>query len=405
MSDVSPALTDANPLPLWKRKPLQLGMILLVLLGGVWGFSLLPTQSTGPIVLSGVLQAEDAKPSSLIGGRVARVLVEEGQQIRQGTPLVELEVDSVTLELRQAEARVAQAEAQVALLRAGTDSDELTQVREQVRQAETRLKQLKKGASQADRAQAKAQLTEARSAFAKAKQDAEQAQKALTQGVVAKIQVDEARQRLEAAEARLAASQAAYQQIQTGSEPEALSIAQSQVHALRASLHQARKGAKPQSIAAQLAQVKAAKAQLEALRLQEKEAVIKSPIDGTVNLLLVQPGDLVKAGNPVASIQATKTLWTEAFVPESLLPQLRVGQTVRVHPKVAPKHVVNGTLTLINPVGGFQSPDTPSHLRRDGETTYRVKVRLQPDAASQAKSVPLLAGMAVELDLPATPPQ
>jgi len=45
------------------------------------------------------------------GGRVGRVLVDEGQRVRKGQPLLELETDYLDLDVRRAEAEVARAEA------------------------------------------------------------------------------------------------------------------------------------------------------------------------------------------------------------------------------------------------------------------------------------------------------
>jgi membrane fusion protein (multidrug efflux system) len=45
------------------------------------------------------------------GGRVARVLVDEGQRVREGQPLLELETDYLKLDVARAEAELARAEA------------------------------------------------------------------------------------------------------------------------------------------------------------------------------------------------------------------------------------------------------------------------------------------------------
>jgi membrane fusion protein, multidrug efflux system len=73
-----------------------------------------PDQLTagGRLALTGELVApirSDLVPRT--GGRVARVLVDEGQLVRKGQPLLELETDYLKLDLARAEAELARAEA------------------------------------------------------------------------------------------------------------------------------------------------------------------------------------------------------------------------------------------------------------------------------------------------------
>jgi membrane fusion protein (multidrug efflux system) len=68
--------------------------------------------SGGSLALTGELVApvrSDLVPRT--GGRVARVLVDEGQLVRKGQPLLELETDYVKLDLARAEAELARADA------------------------------------------------------------------------------------------------------------------------------------------------------------------------------------------------------------------------------------------------------------------------------------------------------
>jgi membrane fusion protein, multidrug efflux system len=70
------------------------------------------TTAGGRLALTGELVApvrSDLVPRT--GGRVARVLVDEGQLVRKGQPLLELETDYVKLDLARAEADLARADA------------------------------------------------------------------------------------------------------------------------------------------------------------------------------------------------------------------------------------------------------------------------------------------------------
>ena len=71
------------------------------------------------LVLSGAVEARTVEVGSLVGGRVARVLVEEGDQVAAGQPLVTFETDLSQLQVEQQRAAVAGAAANLARVERG----------------------------------------------------------------------------------------------------------------------------------------------------------------------------------------------------------------------------------------------------------------------------------------------
>ncbi|MGA1369121.1 MAG: biotin/lipoyl-binding protein, partial [Blastocatellia bacterium] len=68
-----------------------------------------PGESTGDrLRLSGTVEAQEIRIGSKAGGRVAQVLVREGDWVEAGAPIVRFETDELTTLLKQAEARVDQ---------------------------------------------------------------------------------------------------------------------------------------------------------------------------------------------------------------------------------------------------------------------------------------------------------
>src|SRR6185369_14439273 len=79
-----------------------------------------------PVVLSGTLEARTVEVGSLVGGRVSRVLIDEGTQVAAGQVLVELETETVDRQIAEQQAAVDSAKAQLAKLIAGPRSEEIT---------------------------------------------------------------------------------------------------------------------------------------------------------------------------------------------------------------------------------------------------------------------------------------
>ena len=82
-----------------------------------------------PFILSGSIEARDVEVGSLLGGRVAKVLVEEGSQVAAGQPIVEFETDLIDLQIAEQESRVAQARASLAKTLRGPRTEEIARAR------------------------------------------------------------------------------------------------------------------------------------------------------------------------------------------------------------------------------------------------------------------------------------
>src|SRR2546426_5541993 len=178
----------------------------------------------GNIVLS-VSATGTVEPASMVEvrsratGTVTRVLVDEGQRVRLGQVLVELNdpdsrhaVESYRAALRSAEAAVGVAQAKLDDLRAGATVYTRQQSEEAVRQAEAAL------------AQAKDNLT--------------RQEQLLRDGYVAQSVVDDARHSVDIAESQLRAARAKLSDLVAGSTPAQIAQAESAVRQARAQADQ-----------------------------------------------------------------------------------------------------------------------------------------------------------------------
>jgi len=63
----------------------------LIVAGALVALLLWSRQKTGPLAVSGYIEAHDIRIGSRVDGRVRAVHVDEGQTVKQGDTLVELE--------------------------------------------------------------------------------------------------------------------------------------------------------------------------------------------------------------------------------------------------------------------------------------------------------------------------
>jgi multidrug resistance efflux pump len=77
------------------------------------------------LVLAGSLEARTVEVGSLVGGRVARVLVDEGAKVAAGQVLIELEGDLLELQIGEQQAAIAEAQANLAKATKGPRNEEV----------------------------------------------------------------------------------------------------------------------------------------------------------------------------------------------------------------------------------------------------------------------------------------
>ena len=110
-----------------KRTYLVRAAVALLVLAAIAGALLYVRrqQAPKPLVLAGTLEARTVNVGSLVGGRVQRVHVDEGNNVVTGQVLVTLEPTTIDRQIAEQEAAIAAAEAPVAKAVAGPRSEEI----------------------------------------------------------------------------------------------------------------------------------------------------------------------------------------------------------------------------------------------------------------------------------------
>ncbi len=125
-----------------KRK--RVWILLLVVLaaaGAVWGLAF--RRKEKPLLLSGAIEARDVEVGSLVGGRIARILVEEGARVAADQPLVQFETDLLDLQVSQQRARVDEMRANLLKVLRGPRVEEIERARADAAHAERERLRLK----------------------------------------------------------------------------------------------------------------------------------------------------------------------------------------------------------------------------------------------------------------------
>jgi HlyD family secretion protein len=326
------------------RKSLVAGAALLaavlVALGFFWPFRHRPEV----LRLPGVVETQEVRLGSKIGGRVAKVLVNEGDIVEPGQVLVQFDIPE-TLALRD-------------------------QWRARLRSAEANRDKAINGPLPEEKEQAQNDLEAAQADVKLAEQELARVDRLYRQSAMSRADYDNARAARDRSQARLGVARARVKLLARGTRDEEKDAARAQVAEL--------------------------KAKLQELEANIAEADVRAPSRAVVEVLSVRKGDLVPANQPVVRILRADDLWVKVYVPETDLGKVRLGQTADVNIDSYPGRHFEGKVIQIASISEF----TPRNVQSADERRHQVfgiKVRVA-DPEGIFKS-----GMAAEVTLPLQP--
>jgi HlyD family secretion protein len=306
-------------------------LLLLLACGGtaVWFFQSHEKQNGAALTLYGNVDIRTVNASFRVAGRLAALHADEGDAVRAGMILAEIDPGPFQNALREAEANLAAQAAQLALLEAGYRAEEIAQVRSEV--------------------------AERSAAFDYAERFYKRQAALLPARAVSANQADTARTDMEQARAALQASRDKLRQFETGSRTE-------DIEAARAKLMQAQ---------ARLAQAE----------LDLNDATLASPSDGVVLTRAVEPGTMLSAGGTVFTLSLTRPVWVRAYVDGGNLYRAAPGTTVSLSTDAPSAAPYRGRIGFVSPTAEFTPKNVQTPELRTG-LVYRLRILVDnPDDA------------------------
>ena len=327
----------------------RLAVVIVVLValgaGAAFLWSQRGDKSAAALRLYGNVDIREVQLAFRQPGRVMQMALDEGDAVRAGARLAELDAQPYREALAAAQAQVRVAQAELAKLRRGLRPQEITQAREALRQAQ-------------------ALATEAERNF-------QRQSGLLASGASSQRTVDAARAARDQAAARIEAAKAALSQASEGFRKEDIAAA-----------------------AARLAAAQAAAAQA-ATALADTELI--APSDGTVIARVREPGSMVASQSTVYSLSLDKPVYVRAYVGERDLGRIAPGTAVRVKSDSSDK-VYRGQIGFISPRAEF-TPKTVETTDLRTDLVYRLRVVIDAADADAA----LRQGMPVTVTVDARP--
>lgn len=303
------------------RKMLGIGAALAVLLVVVvWWLWF--RHEDDRLVLYGNVDIRQVDLGFRVNGRIARVLVDEGNAVDPGQPLALLDNDLLTQQRDQAAAELEKQQASLARLERGYRVEEIAQARAAVSGS----------AALAENAQINLNRVAAMR----------------VSNAISQKDLDNARAQYREASAKLRSNQDQLDMLLSGYREE--------------------------EVVAQRAAVAAARAACNHAEIQLQDATLVAPQKGIVLTRAREAGAIVQAGQTVYTLTLTDPLWLRAYVDEPNLGRIKPGMAVKIQVDAAPGKSYSGTVGFISPTAEFTPKTVETHEVRTA-LVYRLRVQ------------------------------
>ena len=339
---------------------------------------LLPNGSdddSAAIKVSGNIEITDAEISFKIAGRVMERLVSEGESVEKGQPVARLEDSDLAQEviLRRAEVRAAQATLDE--LEAGYLPEEISQALAAVQRAQSRLEELKAGSRPQEIAAAEAAVETSRVNVDHLRIEYDRQARLLKENTISQREFDRANSEYERALSILQEAEEKLKLVREGPRREQIDQAGSALDEARERYEMLKKGPRKETIAQAKARVEQAEAALGMAEIRLGYAAITAPFPGIVLSENVEPGEFVAPGTPVVTLGNLQDVWLRAYISETDLGRVKLGQQVRVYTDTYPDKTYKGRISFISSEAEF----TPKNVQTEKERVklvYRVKIEI-----------------------------
>lgn len=327
------------------------------------------TEMSRQVLLTGTIKPrQEASITTNLPDPVVAVTVREGDRVKAGQIVAQLDPVSAQARLQQATGAVASAQAQAASAEAGYEvtkvsaPSQLKEAQAALVAASKRLEVMRAGARSQERAVARNAVAAAKSSLEKATLDLQRAEQLYQEGAVAREQVDSARNQYEQAKAQYESAQEQYNLVEAGARSEEIEAAAAGVRQAQAAVDTARAGLRQVEISRLAVQnARAGQAQAEAAlagaRNDMNHTMLRAPIAGVIYAKMVNVGDVPGMGSTVMKVAALEQVYFEAIVPEKEFAALSMGQSVTVTVDALPGQSFSGNLERLVPVASEQSHD------------------------------------------------
>jgi HlyD family secretion protein len=316
-----------SPTPWYKRIAIAAAIIGVAF--AAWWFLRPEGLPKGIASGNGRIEATEVFVSAKIAGRIREMMADEGDYVRPGQIVAQMDTDTLVAQRAEAQAKLAEA---------------LTAINTAQTTVAQRI---------SDRA---AQIADVR------RQEAESnvARKRLARSTVLSREGATSQQERDDDQAGVQSAAAA------------VDASRAQVSAIESGIATARS-----QVAENRSKVEAARASIARIEADIRDSVLRSTVAGRVQYRVAQPGEVVSNGGRLLDIVDLRDVYMTFFLPEAEAGRVEIGNDVRIALDAAPDLVIPAKVTFVADVAQF-TPKTVETKAERQKLMFRVKANIDP---------------------------
>ena len=360
-----------------RKKAQKVGVVFIILLI-VSGLVLMYTGNDAIILAvekkDSILTAEQIKLAfDSVGGRMINEAVKEGETVKAGQIVMELDATDTDLSIEKLKAQIAQLDAQIKST-SGNMNVNLFKVNNDEQQSFRQI--------DAQRAA----LNSARATLRNAEIDYNRKLTLVGEGAIARSQLDDATMTLNVARANVQNQEQLLERLLAGGVDTGVTnnlnlptIAQERAAAQNVE----------NDIEALNQSKKALEVQLQELEIAKSRLTLYAPEDGKIISVLSKQGEMISPNVPVVLLE-TKRIYYDIYVSEEQAVKLREGDEITCR-TIADDKEVKGTIRLLTQAPGFADLKQSREKGQADLSAFQVRIYIAPESD-------VLAGQTVRVD-------
>jgi HlyD family secretion protein len=341
---------------------------------GYWWFNTNHPGKTLPkIRVSGNIEATIAEVSFKIPGRVIDRPVDEGYMVKKGDLAALLDDADLKCDAAIRAADLQAAQAYLAELESGSRPEEIASAEAAMHKARFALADLEAGSRPQEIAYAEASLSAANSQKDQFQSDYIRAKQLYERKTISKEQYDAAKAAFDVAAQRCREAAEHLALVKEGSRKQQIDEAGAAYDQAKAQYDLVKAGPRKETIDQAGAKVRQAQAALRLAETQLSYATLAMPMSGVVLSKNIEPGEYVAPGTPVVTVGDLVNVWLRAYISETDLGRVKVGQKAKITTDTYIRNNYDGRVSFIASEAEF----TPKNVQTEKERVklvFRIKI-------------------------------
>jgi len=297
---------------------------------------------------NGRLEATEINIAAKLAGKIEQLLVDEGDYVKAGQTLVQMQTNTLKAELEQANANIKVKEA------------ELEQAKAQLQVEEASL-----AAANASLASAKSALAAKVSTYNNAKSRYERSKELMEKDVTSRQTFENDEAMFQSATADVDSAKADIQSVEAGIQSVEASIASDKAAIIKAE-----------------ASIAAAKADADRIQADIDDSTLTAPLDGRIQYRISEVGEVLSSGGRVLNMVDLTDVYLTFFVPEETAGKIALGADARILLDAMDDVAIPASISYVASVAQFTPKSVETRVERE-KLMFRVKAKIDPALLKQ----------------------